>query len=160
MAETTKIEGLGELREAFEQIGRETETRTARRMVVAGGGVLKRKAKGIALSLGLKKTGAMINNIAIKREKKVPEGVAQYHLGVRHGRDITRSGEKKLLLKVGTSGRIVRANDPFYWRWLELTTKRRQGTPFIGAALEQGRDEAIEAMKKPLQSDIAKANKK
>jgi HK97 gp10 family phage protein len=154
-----KIEGLGELRAAFEQVSKEMETRTARRMVVAGGGVLKRKAKGIALSLGLKKTGAMINNIAIKREKTT-EGVAQYNLGVRHGRDITRSGEKKLLLKVGKSGRIVRANDPYYWRFLELTTKRRQGTPFIGAALEQSREEAIEAMKKPLQSDIAKANKK
>jgi HK97 gp10 family phage protein len=154
-----KIEGLGELRAAFAQIAQETETRTARRMVVAGGGVLKRKAKAIAQALGLRKTGAMMNNIAIKRER-TPPGTAQYNLGVRHGRDITRSGEKKLLLKVGKSGRIVRANDPFYWRFLELTTKRRQGTPFIGAALETGKDEAIEAMKKPLQVDIEKASKK
>lgn len=157
MAEVVK--GLGELRKAFAGLGNEMEVRTARRMVVAAGGVLKRKAKAIATSLGLKRTGAMINNIAIKREK-TPEGIAQYHLGVRHGRDVTRSGAKKFLLKVGKSGRIVRANDPYYWRFLELTTKRRNGTPFVGAALDQGHEEAIEAMKNPLQKDIEKANRK
>jgi HK97 gp10 family phage protein len=153
-----KIEGLGELREAFKALGQDMELRTSRAMVVAGGGVLKREAKAIAEGLGLRRTGALINNIAIKREK-TPPGVAQYHLGVRHGRNISRSGEKKLLLKVGKNGRIVRANDPYYWRFLELTTKRRQGTPFIGAALEAKREQAVEAMEKRLQHELQKAQK-
>lgn len=73
---------------------------------------------------------------------------------------MTRAGEKKLLLKVGKSGRIVRANDPFYWRFLEFDTKRRTGTPFISAALERKRNEAIAAMEARLIREIEKANKK
>lgn len=153
-----KIEGVAQLTKAFAEVGRDMQTRTARGMVVSGGGVLKREAKRIAQSLGLRKTGALINNIAIKREK-TPDGVAQYHLGVRHGRDITKAGAKKLLLKVGKSGRIVRANDPYYWRFLELTTKRRTGTSFIGAALENKQQEAIDAMEARLVKTLKKAGK-
>jgi hypothetical protein len=65
--------------------------------------------------------------------------------------DITKHGEKKLLLKVGRNGRIVRANDPFYWRFLEFDTARRKGTPFIAAsARKQSYAEAIEAMENRL----------
>jgi HK97 gp10 family phage protein len=153
-----KIEGLGELRAKFSTVGKDMETRTARSMVVSAGGVLKSEAKRIAQSLGLRRTGALINNIAIKREK-TPAGAAQYHLGVRHGREITKAGAKKLRLKVGKSGRIMRANDPFYWRFLEFDTRYRKGTPFIQAALENKRQEAIEAMEKRLAGVIEKANK-
>jgi HK97 gp10 family phage protein len=153
-----KIEGLSELRASFVAVGTDMKTRTARAMVVSAGGVLKKEAKTLAQAQGLRRTGALINNIAIKREK-TPDGVAQYHLGVRHGRDITRAGAKKLLLKVGKSGRVVRANDPFYWRFLEFDTKKRTGTPFIGAALVNKRGEAVAAMEKRLQTALEKAKK-
>ena len=153
-----RIEGLTALRASFAEIENGMKNRTARGMVVSAGGILKREAKRIAQTLGLRKTGALINNIAIKREK-TPDGVAQYHLGVRHGRDITKAGAKKLLLKVGKSGRIVRANDPYYWRFLELTTKRRTGTSFIGAALENKQQEAIDAMEARLVKTLKKAGK-
>lgn len=153
-----KIEGVAPLTATFLQLRNDMELRTARAMVVAGGGVLKKEAKTIAQTLGLKRTGALINNIAIKREK-TPVGIAQYHLGVRHGREITKSGAKKLLLKVGRNGRIVRANDPFYWRFQELDTKNRDGTPFIGASLENKREAAIEAMGARAIKELEKSKK-
>lgn len=153
------IKGVPELAAAFATVRKDMQTRVARAVVVSAGNVLKKEAKSLALGYGLRKTGALLNNIAIKRER-TQEGVAQYHLGVRHGRNITKAGAKKLLLKVGKSGRIVRANDPFYWSFLEFTTKHRTGTPFIGAALENKRDEAIKAMETRLAREIEKANNK
>jgi HK97 gp10 family phage protein len=152
-----KIEGLGQLHAAFSSLGKDMEVRASRRMVVAGGGALKKEAKRLALSFGLKRTGALINNIAIKREK-TPAGITQYNLGERHGRDLTKKGAKKLRLKVGKSGRVVYANDPFYWRFQEFTRKGRKGTPFIGASLDNKRQEAIDAMEMSLADVIEKAN--
>uniref|UniRef100_UPI0025834A98 hypothetical protein n=1 Tax=Comamonas sp. TaxID=34028 RepID=UPI0025834A98 len=80
-------------------------------------------------------SGAMVENIAIKRESKAPEGTAQYHIGVRHGRDQGRKarkeGTKRLVLR---KGRIVtrRMNDPFYWRFVE------RGHRVVPAAVEGG----------------------
>ena len=153
-----RIEGLAELRASFANVGTNMKKRTARSMVVAAGGVLKREAKRLAQSQGLRKTGALIKNIAIKREK-TPEGIAQYHLGERHGRHLGRKAEKKLV--VGKSGRIVtkRVNDPFYWYFHEFGTKKMQARPFIGPALENKRNEAIKAMEDRLAKEIEKANR-
>ncbi len=178
------IYGLGDLRSSFAKISQDMALRTSRAMVVAAGGVLKKEAKALAQSQGLRKTGALINNIAIKRER-TPEGIAQYHLGVRHGRDLGRKAATKL--KIGKTGRIVTSylNDPFYWSFLERgrniyrgttraknmlgtrhrmkTTKNVAGrvaaTPFIAPALTNKRAEAIEAMQKRLQKTLEKANK-
>jgi len=112
------IQGLGELRSQFQSLAKDMETRTSRSMVVAAGGVLKRESKRLAQQQGLRRTGALIDNIAIKREK-TPQGIAQYHLGVRHGRDLGRKAKK--VLTVRSSGRIgvKYENDPFYWWWVE-----------------------------------------
>lgn len=179
-----KIRGLEDLRNSFKLIGQDMEQRTSRAMVVAAGGVLKKEAKALAQKQGLRKSGATIDNIAIKREK-TPEGIAQYNLGVRHGRDLGRKAKKVLTVKA--SGRVGTkyVNDPFYWSFLEFgrniyrgtttarnmnskrkrikTTKNAVGrvpaTPFIAPSLTNKRAEAIEAMKKRLQKTLEKAKK-
>lgn len=112
------IQGLGALRAEFSGLAKDMELRTARSMVVSAGGVLKNEAKRLAQSQGLRRTGALINNIAIKREK-TPEGIAQYHLGVRHGPNLGRKAKK--ILTVRKSGRIgvKYLNDPYYWWFVE-----------------------------------------
>lgn len=179
-----KIEGLDALRTAFVNVADDMRLRTSRVMVVAAGGVLKKEAKTLAQSQGLRKTGALIKNIAIKREK-TPDGIAQYNLGVRHGRDLGSKAKKALT--VGKTGRVVvkYLDDPFYWSFLEFgrniykgstrarnmsgkrhrmkTTKtavgRVQATPFIAPALVNKRDEAIQAMEERLQKSLDKAGK-
>jgi HK97 gp10 family phage protein len=162
MADGLKAEVLGTaaLTAAFKDVREDMQRSTAFKMVAGAGSVVRGEAKRLAQAQGLRKTGAMINNIAFKRDRGAPEGTVQYNVGVRHGRDITRKGEKKLLLKVGKSGRIVRANDPFYFRFHELGTKKMQARPFLAPALENKRDEAIAAMEKRLQAAIEKAGKK
>lgn len=169
-----RISGLGELRSAFAEISDDMKTKTSRQMVAAAGGVLRKEARNLAQGQGLRLTGALIRNIAIKREK-TPEGLTQYHLGVRHGRDMGRSAEKKLV--VGKNGRVtsVYVNDPFYWSFLEKGRNvyggngrrkrsslvgRVEATPFIAPALENKQQDAIDAMTARLLKAIEKANQR
>lgn len=182
-----KIEGLKDLRTSFMFISEDMKLRTSRAMVVSAGSILKREAKALAQKQGLRKTGALIDNIAIKREK-TPEGIAQYHLGVRHGRHLGSKAKKVLTVKASGRIGVKYVNDPFYWSYLEFgrnvyrgstrarveavgfnkrhrmkTTKtvvnRTAATPFIAPALTNKRAEAIEAMQKRLQKTLEKANK-
>jgi HK97 gp10 family phage protein len=156
----TEILGIGELKASFAQLKSGMESRIARSMVVAAGGVIKRKAKANMQAQGLVRTGSMLRNVAIKREPSANSGTAQYHLGVRHGRSKTRkqkaAGSK---LAIAKTGRIVRhyADDPYYWRFAEFGTTRQLATPSLGPALEQGRTEAIDAMAARLQKELDKA---
>ncbi|MFN7041655.1 MAG: HK97-gp10 family putative phage morphogenesis protein [Acidovorax temperans] len=116
------ILGIGDMKANFAKLRDEVRNRTSRRMVVAGGNVLKRKAKQIAQANGSVRTGAMVKNIAIKREAQAGDGTTQYHLGVRHGRNLTAKAKKNSKLAVASTGRIVKryADDPYYWRFVEF----------------------------------------
>ncbi|WP_298235911.1 HK97-gp10 family putative phage morphogenesis protein [uncultured Azohydromonas sp.] len=147
-----EVIGVPELRAAFAEL--RGADRGARVVVVAGGRVLKVEAKRLADTAGLRRTGAMIDNIVIKREKTpAGSGVAEYHLGVRHGHSMTRKQRKesgKRLAISKRSGRIVTRyeNDPWYWRFQHFGTKHLQANPFLSQALENKRTEALTAMQK------------
>lgn len=207
MADTTVL-GIGELAANFKAVRADMEVRVSRVMVVAAGGILKKNAKEIALANGSRRTGAMIKNIVIKREKDAPEGTTQYHLGVKNGNQLTKKQKSTARLAINKLGQIVKryADDPYYWRWVEQGHKivakadagdksytsativrrlkngkwvlrRREvatqslrnrraasmgsvaARPFIGPALEQGREEAIAAMSVALDKELAKALK-
>lgn len=155
----TEVLGIGELKANFDKLKTGMETRIARSMVVAAGGVLKRKAKANMQRQGLVRTGSMMKNVAIKRETQAPAGTAQYHLGVRHGKNKTRAQRKTGKLSVNTKGRIVKRyeDDPYYWRFPEFGTAKQQATPSLGPALEEGKTEAIEAMAARLKKELDKA---
>ena len=156
MAGNVQILGIGELLRKFSELAENMKQKTARRMVATAGGIVRKEAKALALSQGLKQTGALIKNIAIKREKNVPEGVEQYHLGVRHGRELRRAKIDKIFLVKNKSGRVVwkRVDDPFYWRFLEFGTKQINPYRFIQQALNNKQQEAIDAMLSRLHRDL------
>lgn len=122
MADKPEVLSIDGLTAAFREVRDDMGLKVSRRMVVAGGKIVRDDAKAIARANGSVISGAMVENIAIKRESKAPDGTAQYHIGVRHGRDQTRKarkdGTKRLVV---SKGRIVmrRMNDPFYWRFVE-----------------------------------------
>jgi HK97 gp10 family phage protein len=152
------IAGLPELNAAFKAMGDQVSKKTGLRMVAAAAGVVRNQAKNIARSKGLKKTGTLINNIAIKREKNVPSNVVQYHVGVRHGREFGRRKNVVKYLALGKRGRIVTKykNDPYYWRFLEFGTKHIRPLKFLEPALESKRQEAVNAMQATLQKELLK----
>ena len=160
------ILGIGNLRDNFAQINEAAiQTRIGRRMVAVAGAVVKKEAKSLAQQQGLRRTGALIKNIVIKRETKAPSGTVQYNLGVRHGRNLTRKQKKQTSLAVSKGGRIYTRydNDPWYWKFAEFGTKRKDGsvrqqaTPFIGPALENSASTAITAMGDALTAELKKA---
>ncbi|MGZ9027377.1 MAG: HK97-gp10 family putative phage morphogenesis protein [Telluria sp.] len=173
MTDPTRIEGLGDLRSSFAGVKNDMRLRTSRLMVAAAGGVLRTEARRLARDQGLKRTGALIKNIVIKRER-TPEGTTQYNLGVRHGRNLGKKAGKRLA--VGKSGRVVvqYLDDPWYWLILESgrnvyagNGKRRKrnavkstvpATPFIAPALVNKRADAIDAMATRLTTALRKAN--
>lgn len=124
MAGNTKILGIAGLQAKFVELRQDMTIKTARRMVASAGTVLKKEAKAIAQSKGLQISGAMIRNIAIKRDRSAPEGTEQYNLGVRHGRDLGKR-HTKYLAHSKRKGRVIikRKDDPFYWRFIELGHK-------------------------------------
>jgi HK97 gp10 family phage protein len=119
MMAAERLKGLGELIKAFNSLAEDMKKGGARRIAAAGGAVLRKEARVIAQSKGLRKTGALIKNIVIKRERDVPAGTEQYNLGVRHGRDL---GKKYKQLTRGKNGRIRvdYKNNPYYWIFLEF----------------------------------------
>ena len=158
MAKTETL-GIGEITQSFRGLKSGIETRVARGMLVSGGGVLKRRAKALAIAQGLRRTGALVKNIAIKREPQAPQGTEQYHLGVRHGHNLTRKQKARSKLGVNAAGRIVKRyeDDPYYWRFAEVGSSKQDATPFIGPALEEGAEEAIGAMGARLEREHQKA---
>ncbi len=183
----TQILGIADLRKNFEAAAKDSP-RLARRAVVAGGRILKDEARSIARANGSIRTGVMVENIAIKRESRAGQGVEQYNLGVRRGKDqskkVRAAGTSKL--KVNADGRIqrVRDNNPYYWGWVELghkTVARRSNTkrgrsgiakrraqsngwvnarPFIGPALERKRSQVLQAMAQAVAREVARAGRK
>lgn len=124
MAGNTTIIGIEGLRGKFLELRQDMVQKTSRRMVAAAGSVLKKEAKAIAQAKGLRISGALIRNIAIKRERNAPEGTEQYNLGVRHGRDLGKRTTKYLAYSK-RKGRVMikRKEDPFYYRFIELGHK-------------------------------------
>lgn len=117
------MQGMGQLRQSIKALDMDMRDRGARRIVMAGLSISKKEAKAIVVREELIDTRALLNNIAIKRQANAGAGIEQYHLGVRHGRDLGRKAIK--YLAVGKGGRVVtrRKNDPYYWRFLELGHK-------------------------------------
>lgn len=122
MADKSEVLGIEDLAASFREVREDMGSKVARRMVVAGGKIVRERAKANAQANGSVISGAMVDNIAIKRESGTPDGTAQYHVGVRHGRQQTnkvrKQGAKRLVV---SKGRIVtrRENDPFYWKFVE-----------------------------------------
>lgn len=162
MAGDTKIFGAENLKAKFLELRQDMVSKTSLRMSASAANEVKKEAKALALSHGFKKSGALVRNIAIKRETGTAPGIAQYHLGVRHGRDLTKKSRDKSPL-VYRKGRIRYENDPFYWSFLELgwtpygkDNNRIPGRSFIGQALQNKQQQAIAAMETRLDKDLAK----
>lgn len=122
MADQSEVLGIEDLVASFREVREDMGSKVARRMVVAGGKIVRERAKANARANGSVISSAMLDNIAIKREANAPDGTAQYHVGVRHGRQQTSKTRKQATKRLVVSkGRIVtrRDNDPFYWKFVE-----------------------------------------
>ncbi|MGI4856753.1 MAG: HK97-gp10 family putative phage morphogenesis protein [Janthinobacterium lividum] len=172
---TKSIDGLEAFIDGLRSIKGNLRCKVAFSAALAGANVIKRRAKRNAITLGLRQSGALINNIAVKREREAPDGRAQYNLGVRHGRELGSKARVTYSIRADGSIRKQYVDDPFYWWYDEFGTKRhvvkgrkgravafqgRRGVvvqrqvvhpgvtprPFIGPAVASEGDAAVKAM--------------
>jgi HK97 gp10 family phage protein len=155
------IQGISQLSQAFKGLSFDMQKKLAPRMVASAGGIIRKEAKVIAQSQGLRKTGALINNIAVKREKNTGAGHVEYHVGVRHGKALGNGKKVIKYLARTKTGRIVtrRKDDPFYWSFLEFGTKHIRPHRFLSKAFANKQRQALAAMETTLQKAIAKGAK-
>jgi hypothetical protein len=115
----------------------------ARGAANAAAQVVKRQAVDNARAQGLVSTGALVNNIAVKRERATPPNIAEYHIGVRHGKEA--KGAQKIAVRGATarsasSTRTTRSTGGVGVRPLQRVPAPPRGrAPFMRPAMESER---------------------
>lgn len=157
-----KWEGSEKLTRALAQIGADMEKKTARAAANAAAQVVRKQAIVNAKTTTTERTGALLRNIVVKRNRPKP-GEERYHIGVRNGAALYRGKTPRATkgFKRGARGGLVlrRENDPFYWRFLELGTKTGvKKREFIKKALRMRSQDAVNKMAEVLAKRIGKYN--
>ena len=142
MPDTVTVEwsGAKELAQTLAGLARDAQDHLAFRAVSGASQNVRNAAIENIVSLGLVKSGALVDNVAIAR--KAPAGLTfSYDLGVRHG----------------AVRQIKEDDDPYYWFMLEFATmKRPVGTPFLSKAVEQNKEASLTIMQGVLTRGIAR----
>jgi HK97 gp10 family phage protein len=157
-----KFSGGAELVAKLKGLSEGVQKRQARLSLAAGAEPIRKQAQANASALGLRKTGALIKNIARKHEKQTQPGYNEIAIGVRHGQ---RSDVKRRLRAKGASAETIaakarEADDPFYWRFAEFGTSKQRATPFIRPAFEAKKQDALDALAARLKRGIETELKK
>ena len=151
---TIEVKGLRELGERLKALGLDFKKNSAiaRATTNAGAQVIKKLAVQKAPVSGPGLTpevppGYLRDNIIVRRQKRPDKGLTSQHaVTVRH------KGKRANLRKDGTNPYQVGIFN-------EFGTVSQSAQPFMRPAFEQGKLQALEAMKKRLLQRIAKAEK-
>jgi HK97 gp10 family phage protein len=140
-----EVQGLRELGEAFRAIGADMQVRAARSATGAAATPIKRRAITNIRSSPSVETGALAKSVIVKRlpKNQTPQDTSEHIVTVR-GRG------KKL-----KSGRVQ--DSAPYASKVEFGTVHMPAEPFLRPALDAGKGEAVEAMKKSLARSIKRA---
>ena len=140
-----KVEGLKELGEAFKRLDADMQKRAGRSATGAAATPIKRRAINNIKSSPSVETGSLAKSVIVKRlpKQQTPQGMSEHLVTVR-GRG------KKL-----KSGRLQ--DSAPYASKVEFGTIHMPAEPFLRPALDAGKGEAIEAMKKSLEKSIKRA---
>jgi len=159
MGFTTQVTGLQELEQALRGLEAKLATKIARRAVARGAGVIRTEARLRARAQGLVSSGALVRNIALKRETRTARTRTEYHVGVRHGPQAKNA--KKIQVMRGGKLRTYYQNDPFYWWFWEFGhqntfLRRRVAKPFLRPAWEAKREVAAKMISDTLAAELLK----
>lgn len=152
-----KIDGLDDLLKNFRALHDDLKFKAAAAAVAGGARLVANEAKKNAQQQGLEFSGALLENIAIKRNKTGPDKI-QYNVGVRHGSKAKRARE--IVRYRGTKKKVRYENDPFYWWFHEFGTSKMPARPFMRPAFEANVENVKQAMTKRLRSSIERFKRK
>ncbi len=140
-----EVKGLRELGEAFRNLTYDMQVKAGRAATGSAATPIKRRAINNIKSSPSVETGALSKAVIVKRlpKNQTPPNTSEHIVTVR-GRG------KKL-----KSGRIQ--DSAPYASKVEFGTVRMPAEPFLRPALDAGKGEAVEAMKKSLAASIKRA---
>ena len=152
-----KVTGLKELEKALQAMESKLAIKIARRAVAKGAGVIRAEARLRAKAQGLVSSGALVRNIALKRETRTARTLTEYHVGVRHGPQAKNA--KKIQVMRGGKLRTFYQNDPFYWWFWEfghqnVFLRQRVAKPFLRPAWEAKREAAAQMIAHTLAAEL------
>jgi len=153
MVDQVKLEGWDQLIKNLNELHVDLTEKAARSAVVGAASLVRADAKKRAKAQGLELSGALLENIAIKRER-TPKGRHQYHVGVRHGRKSKRA--RKVINFSGGRRRVTYENDPFYWWFHEFGTSKMPARPFLRPAFEENQQRILETMATRIRKSLDK----
>lgn len=145
------MRGLAELLDNLDRLN--VSVRSAGRGAASSAAqVVKREAVNNARVQGLVSTGALVKNIAVKREPGTPATWFEYHVGVRHGKE--SKGAQKIAVR-GADGRVrfEYVDNPFYWFMWEFghynvfLRRHVAAKPFIRPAMLSKEESLIDVMR-------------
>lgn len=152
-----KIEGMDELLKNFRALHDDLKLKAAAAAVAGGARLVANEAKKNAQAQGLELSGALLENIAIKREKTGRDRI-QYNVGVRHG---SKSKNARKIVQYRYIKKVVTyENDPFYWWFHEFGTSKMPARPFMRPAFEANVERVKQAMANRLRSSIERFKKR
>jgi hypothetical protein len=179
-----KVVGMQQVLARLHTVNADIRDKVMVRVVASAANSVRKEAQSIAKRKNIRRTGALINNIVLKREHDVDAGIIQYNVGVRHGLGGGNGGKKIISARKGGGVTVQYKNNPYYWFWVEAghavigrgkkritrmnhkTLKRERvnpdGTRFVGAkpfllpALEARRANLPQFMQNRLNEEIAK----
>jgi HK97 gp10 family phage protein len=146
-----EMRGLRELLDNLDKVG-VTVRAAAGGAVNAAAQEVKKRAIENARAQGLVSTGALVKNIAVKRQRGTPATRFEYHIGVRHGKEAKNTQKIAIRGKDG-SIRFEYENDPFYWWFWEIghynvfLRKHVAAKPFLRPAMDAVAPYALDMMR-------------
>lgn len=159
------IKGIDTLVEELKKLPEEFGQRKGSSAVFRASKIIQQAAKSYAAGRGLRLSGALIENIAVKRDRTGNKNLISYHVGVRHGRNAYKAGTayKEITRRKGGKGLKVRyVNDPFYWWYHEFGAPGRNipARPFLRPAFESNKVIAFQEMIRFLERSVKQLNQK
>lgn len=161
MAVKTRVEikGLKELQAKLNELSTDMAQKVIFSAALASATVIRNQARSNVQAKGLIATRAMLNNVAVKRQRGTRSGLAEYHVGVRHGQIKKEKQRVARAHKAGKQAELRQVDDPYYWRFIEFGTKKMSPKPFLAPAFDSKKSEALDAMVKRIKQRIDKVGK-
>ena len=170
MSISVKIEGGPELQTRLRQLGGPHLQRVSLEALRAGGAALRDAARERAPVLKQpdprRTAGTLKKSIRVARARPGGESEFEIVVGVRKSTARARRAFRaasRSFAGFKAAGNRFRAttenpNDPYYWRWVELPTKRPtlRPQPFLKPAFESGREEATRRVLERLDKRLTK----
>lgn len=156
---SVKVEGLKELQQAMQALGRKTSNRIAVKAMRKGGAIVRDKARANApvlqQSVPHRKAGTLKKAIR-SRTKVGKNGKINTYIWVK---GLSTKQVLKFKGKTGKAG-AYNPRNPFYWRFVEFGTSKMPARPFMRTAFAETKEKVATEIITTLHDEILKEAKR